>query len=144
MTRLFLLLTFVALAFGQTACGQAASESTPAERKARILANLVFEFPQLEQYRVEIGDIEPTDVDGLSRGSFTINGQQTQQFLVTDDDTQLYMVSADPVDVSRSADALAAARMEREQAALTEARERGERLSRRRRTSPSVATPTRP
>ena len=128
MTRLFLLFAFVALAFGQTACGQAASESTPAERKARILANLVYEFPQLGQYRVDLGDIEPTGIDGLSKGSFTINGQQTQQFLVTDDDTQLYMVSADPVDVSRSADALAAARMEREEAALTEAKERGERL----------------
>ena len=128
MNRLLLLLTFFALAFGQTACGQNASESTPAERKARILANLVFEFPQLGQYRVDIGEIEPTDVDGLSRGTFTINGQQTQQFLVTDDDTQLYMVSADPVDVSRSADALAAARMEREQAAAVETSERSDQL----------------
>ena len=128
MNRFFLVLTFVALAFGQTACGQASSEPTPAERKARILSNLVFEFPQLGQYRVEVGDIEPTDIAGLSRGSFTINGQQTQQFLVTDDDTQLYMVSADPVNVSRSAKEIATARMEREEALLAESRERGERL----------------
>ena len=128
MTRLLLLVTFVALAFGQTACGQASSESTPAERKARILANLVYEFPQLEQYRVDIGEIEPTDVDGMSTGSFTINGQQTQLFLISDDDKQFYMVSAPPVDVSRTVEGLAAARMEREKAALTEAKERGERL----------------
>ena len=74
MNRFLLVLTFVALAFGQTACGQASSEPTPAERKARILANLVFEFPQLGQYRVDIGDIEPTAIAGLSKGSFTING----------------------------------------------------------------------
>ena len=128
MNRLLLLLAFVFLAFGQTACTQAQSQSDPAERKARILANLVFEFPQLGQYRVDIGDIEPTDIDGLSKGSFTINGQQTQQFLVTDDDKQLYMVSADPVDVSRSTEGLAEARMEREEALLAESRERGERL----------------
>lgn len=129
MKRLLVLFTLVTFALNTTACGQTASDLSPAERKARILSNLVFEFPQLEQYRVEIGDIEPTDIEGLSQGTFTINGQQTQLFLVTDDDTQLFMVSADPVDVSRSADGLTAARAEREQAAAAEVSERREQLN---------------
>ena len=88
----------------------------------------MFEFPQLGQHRVEIDEIEPSGVDGLSEGTFSINGQQTQRFLVTDDG-QLYLLAADPVDVSRTAEELAAARAEREQAAATEVSERRDQLN---------------
>lgn len=122
---------FLALAFALTsgsACGQAVSSDDSAERKAQILANLVFEFPQLGDYRVEIDTLEPSGVPGLDEGSFTVNGQQTQHFLVTEDNAQLYMIAGEPVDVSRTTDELAQARTDREDAAANEARERKEAL----------------
>ncbi len=96
------------LALGLTAIGQEAGD---AERKARILANLKAKFPQLGQANVTMGDIETSAYGTLGKGSFTIatpKGSQTQLFLISEDDTALYMVS-DPIDVSLSSDELAAA-----------------------------------
>jgi protein-disulfide isomerase len=132
MKHLFVLLVLAPLAFSNAACGQAANDApngSAADREARILANLVFEFPQLGQVRVEIDEIEPSGVEGLDEGTFTINGQQTQRFLVTEDDTRLYLLAADPVDVSRTAEDLAAARTEQEAAAAAEVGERRDQLN---------------
>jgi protein-disulfide isomerase len=131
MKHLIVLLTLASLAFSNAACGQAASDApggSAADREARILANLVFEFPQLGQQRVEIGSIEPSGVDGLDEGTFTINGQQTQGFLVTEDDARLYLLAAPAIDVSRTADDLAAARAEQDAAAAAEVGERRDQL----------------
>jgi protein-disulfide isomerase len=127
MKRLLVLLTFAPLLFSNAACGQATGGSD-ADLEARILSNLVFEFPQLGQRRIDIGEIEPTDIDGLNEGTFTIDGQQPENFLVTDDGT-LYILAAPPVDVSRTADDLAAARAEREAAEAAEVSERREELN---------------
>jgi len=126
MKRLFVLPLLFFVLFTGPACGQSA---TPDEdRKSQILTNLRFEFPQLDQYQVEMGDFSPTGVDGLMEGSFIVNGQQTQRFLVTDDNKRLYLIAADPVDVSRDEAGLAEALAEREAAAQREAEERTARL----------------
>ena len=132
MKRLLVLLTLAPLALSTAACGQTTSEApdgSAADREARILANLVFEFPQLGQHRIEIDEIEPSGVEGLDEGTFTINNQQTQRFLVTEDDGRFYLLAADPIDVSRTADDLAAARAEREAAAAVEVGERRDQLN---------------
>ena len=102
-------LLILALAFGLTAIGQEA-EDPAAERKAKILANLKAKFPQLGQANVNMGDLEPSAYGSLDQGSFTISsgrGTQTQKFLVSSDDKALYMIS-DPIDVSLSAEQIAA------------------------------------
>lgn len=129
MMRSPLLALLVMLLASSSACGQAVSSDDSAERKAQILANLVHEFPQLSQHRVEIGTLEPSGVSGLDQGEFTINGQQTQHFLITADNARLYLLAGEAVDVSRTPDELAQAQTEREAAAANEARERAEALS---------------
>lgn len=128
MMRSPLLALLLAFALSSSACGQAVSSDDSAERKAQLLANIVHEFPQLAQHRVEFGTIEPSGVPGLDEGTFTINGQQTQAFLVTEDDTRLYLLAGPPVDVSRTELELNEARAEREAAAANEARERADAL----------------
>jgi protein-disulfide isomerase len=81
---------------------QAAAEPDAEARKAKILANLKLEFPQLGELTVAMREIKPSGFTGLDAGSFTINGEQVQEYLVSSDDTKLYLVSGGPVDVSRS------------------------------------------
>ena len=81
--------------------GQAADESSE-QRKAKILENLQYQIPQIRDVFVVMGDLTDSGIDGLDQGSFTINGQQTYQFLVTSDDATLYLLAADPIDVSLS------------------------------------------
>lgn len=91
--------------------GQPAPEAT-AERKARILANLEHQFPQISRLNPVMGELQATDIPGMDRGSFVVStqqGRQVQHFLVTSDDTQLYLIAAGPIDVSRSSEELAAA-----------------------------------
>jgi protein-disulfide isomerase len=127
MKRLLALLTLTPLLFSTAACGQASGEAPDAELEARILSNLVFEFPQLGQNRIDLGPIEPSGTPGLSEGTFTINGQQTENFLLSDSG-QLYILAAPPVDASRTPEDLAAARAEREAAAAAEVAERRDAL----------------
>ncbi len=101
----FLLIS--ALCLGLTAIAQEADPD--ADRKARILANLQAKFPQLAQANVVMGDIEPSGYGSLEMGSFSVSARgqsQTQKFLVTPDDTALFMVT-DPIDVSLSSEQLA-------------------------------------
>ena len=96
------------LALGLTAIAQEADPA--AERKAKILANLQAKFPGLKQANVTMSDLEPSGFGNLETGSFTVSsprGTQTQKFLITPDDTALFMIT-DPIDVSLSADEIAA------------------------------------
>ncbi len=85
--------------------GVAAAVADDAEdRNAKILANLKLQFQQLREIEVIMGEISPSGFGGLDQGSFTIQtprGPQPQKFLVSADDTRLYMVS-EPFDVSKS------------------------------------------
>jgi len=111
---------------GQTAD---AGDDPAAERKTRLLENLKYRVPQLRELYVVLGEITESDIDGLDQGSFTINGQQTYQFLVTADDKQLFLLASDPIDVSLSREAIAAAMEEERQIAMRQAQERHEELS---------------
>jgi protein-disulfide isomerase len=118
-----------ALLVSASACAQPSAQNNDPDRAERILANIRFEFPQLEGTRLEMETIEASDIDGLDRGAFVINGQQRQEFLVSRDDTRLYLIVADAIDVSRSADGLAEAQRERETAAVGAAQERARELN---------------
>ncbi len=125
---LFLLLAVVAC---QLAPGPSAAQEDPEARKARILANLKLTYPQLEQMSITMGDLAASGFAGLDAGSFTIvNGgrSQTQRFFVTADDTRLYLLSGEPVDVSRSAEDIQAELVKREQEAAVVAAERQQKL----------------
>ncbi len=113
---LFALLMLPLAAVAQKDSGTMAKNDQEA-RKARILANLTLKFPPLAQAQVVMGDITPSGFQGLDSGSFQINGQ-TQHFLVTSDDKQLYLVAGEPIDVSRSK-----AEIDAEQAKMAAARE---------------------
>jgi protein-disulfide isomerase len=101
-TTFVLLLALVAC---QLTPAPTAAQEDPEARQARILANLKLAFPQLEKMDVTINEIVASDFAGLDKGSFTVGnaGQtQEQQFLVSSDDTQLFLISGAPIDVSRS------------------------------------------
>ncbi len=102
---LFTLLLLPLAAVAQKDSGTTAKGDQEA-RKARILANLTAKFPPLAQANVVMGDIKPSDYQGLDQGSFQINGKP-QEFLVSSDDTKLYFIS-EPIDVSRSKDEIEA------------------------------------
>ena len=76
-------------------------------RKAKILENLKLKFPQLAEMNVTMGELGASDYAGLDKGNFVIPGRGEQQFFVTSDDKQLWMVN-EPIDVSRSADEIKA------------------------------------
>jgi protein-disulfide isomerase len=127
-TTLAMLLAVVAC---QLAPAPTEAQEDPEARKARILANLKLTYPQLEQMNVTMGDIAASEFAGLDAGSFSIvNGgrSQTQKFFVTSDDTQLYILSGDPVDVSRSQEDIQAELDKREQEATQEAARRRQQL----------------
>jgi protein-disulfide isomerase len=107
------------------AVGQDEAESDVEARKARILANLLLKFPQLEQGNVSIGDIVPTEFEGLDQGSFTVPGRGgAQLFLVSHDNKKFWLTSGEPIDVSLSEDEIKALVADREAAKLREAEER--------------------
>jgi protein-disulfide isomerase len=111
--------------------GPALAQDADAARKARILANLKLAFPQLEKMNIVIGDIGPSEYEGLDEGSFTMNtqrGAQTQSFFVTKDDKKLYMVSGKPIDVSRSEEEINAELAKAKAAAAQQAATRQQQL----------------
>lgn len=109
---------------GVLVLGSALAQDNAAERKERILANLKLAYPQLEKLPVTMGAIGPSEYDGLDEGSFTISNNQTQRFFVSKDDTKLYLVSGNPVDVSRSMDEIQAEVAKREAEEAQQAAER--------------------
>jgi len=116
------------------AATEAAPDATPdaqdpaAARKARIRANLVLQFPQLGEIQLDMGDITPSELPGLDQGSFTMNGERGQLFLVSKDDKALYLVSGGPLDVSLSDEEIQVALAERAKEEARIAVERGKAL----------------
>ena len=98
-------------------------------RSCGIAENWKYQIPQLRELYIVMGEITSSDIDGLEVGSFTVNGQQSYKFLVTSDDAQLYLLAAEPIDVSLSAEDIAAAMGEEKKAAAKEAEERHEELN---------------
>ena len=127
--------TTLALLFAVAACQLApaptSAQEDPEARKARIVANLKLTFPQLAEMDITMGEITASDFAGLDQGSFTI-GQggrtQTQQFFVSSDDTRMYVISGDPIDVSRSQEEIEAELAKREQEEAQAAAQRLEQL----------------
>lgn len=99
------------------------------QRQERILENLRYRIPPLREADVVMGDITEAAIAGLEMGSFTVNGQQSYKFLVTTDDATLYLLGADPLDVSLSSEDIAAAMEEERQAAARQAEERHQNLT---------------
>ncbi len=118
-----LFLTALALTFGQAVVG----EEGDADRKDKILANLKHKYPQLAKATVVMGDLKASRYGSLDEGSFTVNGKP-QNFLISNDDTELYMVSA-PIDVSMSAEELKVAQAKREAEEAAAAAERNVELA---------------
>ena len=111
---------FLALVACQLTPAPTAAQEDPEARKVRILANLKLAYPQLEKMNIKIGEITASDFAGLDEGSFTITNQgrsQPRRFFVTADDTALYMISGEPIDVSRSTEEIQAELDRREQEA---------------------------
>lgn len=98
--------------------GQSATDD-PA-RAEQILENLKLQFPQLRDHSVVMEPLRDSGLDGIFAGTFVINGQQQQQFLVSEDNTKLYLVAAGPLDVSLTSEEIAA-QMEEERAAVAQA-----------------------
>ena len=127
--------TTLALLFLLLACqlspAPTAAQEDPEARKARILANLELTFPQLAELSVTMGEITASEFAGLDEGSFVVASggrSQTQKFFVTSDDTKLYMITGDAIDVSRSSEEIEAEVAEREAEANREASERQAKL----------------
>ncbi|MDY7093141.1 MAG: DsbA family protein [Acidobacteriota bacterium] len=100
-------------------------------RKAKILANLKLQFPQLDAMNATMGDLKASGYEGLDEGSFTLTGQrgpQTQTFLVSSDDTKLYLVNGQPLDVSRSSEEIEAEMAERAAEEMRKAEDTAKRL----------------
>jgi protein-disulfide isomerase len=104
--------------------GSTQAQEDAEARKARILANLKLQFPQLEQATITMNDITPTEFPGLEQGSFTIQGRGAQNFLVSSDDKKLWMVGTQPIDVSLTDEAIQAKIAEAERKKAAEAAER--------------------
>ncbi len=66
----------------------------------QLLANLRFRVPGLEGAELTIGELEPSLYSGLKQGSLTINGQQTLQFLLSEEHGHVILLTTSPIDVS--------------------------------------------
>ncbi|MEM1182433.1 MAG: thioredoxin domain-containing protein, partial [Acidobacteriota bacterium] len=113
-------------ALGSAPAG-ADGEASLEARTAKILANLKLQFPQLDKLNPTMGSLEASDFEGLDKGTFVVRGQN-QVFLVSNDDTQLFLIQGEPIDVSRSAEAIAAEVKKREEAEAAEAQARKKQL----------------
>lgn len=114
-------------ALGSTPVG-ADGETDVEARKAKILANLTLQFPQLKDMAPTMGELKATDFEGLYEGTFVVRGQP-QKFLVSKDDTQLFLVQGQAIDVSRSAEEIQVEVAKREEEEMKEATERSTKLA---------------
>ncbi len=113
--------TLTGVACAQDEMEMEASVDNSDARKEKILANLKDNFKQLAQMNATIGEIETTEFDGLQKGSLNVQGR-SQIFLVSEDDSKLWLVAGPAIDVSKSAEEIAAAQAQ-------EAEERKARLA---------------
>ncbi len=107
---------------------QAQSADNSEARKARLHANLHFLFPQLSEYQVTVGPIEPSVVSGMEEGSFVMNGQQVQRFLTDPLDATLYLLAGGPFNAGLSQSELNEMGKARDREAAAEARRTHEAL----------------
>ncbi|OZC01638.1 DsbA family protein [Rubricoccus marinus] len=123
-------LSLAFLATFVVACGPANSQTASGgeDRKAQIIANLKHEFPQVADLDVRIDTLKAA-ADGMDEGTFLIAGQPPQPFLVTRDNSAMYLIASDPIDVSRSVEELAEARANADSEAEAEARVRSAALA---------------
>lgn len=126
MTRILAFALFASVLIG---CGPASSQTADSseERKAQIVANLKHEFPQIADLEVAIDTLTSVS-EGMDEGSILIAGQAPQPFLISSDNSKMYLLASDAIDASRSTEDLATARSEADAAAAAEARERGDAL----------------
>ncbi|MEM8932341.1 MAG: DsbA family protein [Acidobacteriota bacterium] len=103
--------------------GSADAQGDDADRKAKILANLELRFPQLAEMNATMGELTASSFEGLDEGSFNVRGQD-QKFFVTKDDSQLWLVQGEAIDVSKSQDEIQAEIQKREEEKAKEAEER--------------------
>lgn len=68
----------------------------------QLLMNLRFQIPDLAGAEVTINELEPSPYGNLKQGSLTINGQQTLQFLLSEEEGQFILLTTPPIDVSLS------------------------------------------
>lgn len=123
----------LASAFAVLALSAVAAQAQPAadaERRAVVLDNLRFIFPQLADLQPEVGALSPTGLPGLEQGTLILGGgRQLQNFLITSDNKKLWLTSSEALDVSRSREQLAADLRKREEADELAARERVAKLA---------------
>ncbi|MEM6794214.1 MAG: DsbA family protein [Acidobacteriota bacterium] len=108
-------------ALGSAPAGADGEEDLEA-RKAKILANLILKYPQLQEVSPTMGALEASEYEGLDQGSFIVRGRP-QQFLVSSDDTKLYLIQ-EPLDVSRSKEEIDAELAKRAAAEAEKSKER--------------------
>jgi protein-disulfide isomerase len=113
LTALAVLAVLLSVAAVPAVAQEEGSAAQDEARHARIIANLKFHIPQIAPMNPTIGSIEPTDIEGLEQGTLLIQGQP-RIFLVSSDDTKLWLLAADPFDVSRPAAELEAEQAQRE------------------------------
>ncbi|HJU38417.1 MAG TPA: thioredoxin domain-containing protein [Tahibacter sp.] len=119
--RFFAVLVFAAL--------PAAAQQTPAPLPIYqdIVANLIFQYPQIAASNPTVESLSPPGVDGLRAGVIRYDKGRTQQFMLSERGT-LYLLQGKPIEVLDVA-RLDAAKAEREQAQAKEAAEREAQLA---------------
>jgi protein-disulfide isomerase len=95
------LVFFVLLAHAATPAVSAQGADSAA-RRARIVENLKVRFAQLADASLQVTQLEDAGIAGMDIGTLLINNQNQARFLVTRDDKRLYMLAAEPVDVSQT------------------------------------------
>ncbi len=80
----------------------AASEADLEARKTKILENLKLQYETLREAGITMKTLEPSPYPGLDEGVFVVGGRQEQKFLVSNDDTKMYLIGNDVLDVSKS------------------------------------------
>lgn len=105
---------------------QASAQALPSAEQ--ILENVRFEIPQFRDAPLEVGEITETSTAGLFEASLTVAGSQSYRILLADG--RLYIMAADPIDISRSALQLAQLLEEEQEEMARMAVERDQELAR--------------
>ncbi|MEE2703293.1 MAG: thioredoxin domain-containing protein [Myxococcota bacterium] len=84
-----------------TSADPLAPVSADQDRAQRILANLKLRLPEIASANPEIGPLSPSEISGVDKGSFRIRGKD-YPFLLTADDSKLYILQSEVIDVSLS------------------------------------------
>ena len=149
MTMLYRRLLLAAVLFPLVAswtpsAGQSVAQESDEDRRSRIADNLKLRFDELRDAQVEVTELSEADLPGFDEGTVIINGRNTLRFLVTRDDGSLYLLAADPVDVSMTKQEVAAEFKRLEGEELSVARQRHKELIALTRGMPSRGKDTAP